>query len=43
MLIHENELLDLFYSCESWSLLNNRNSSVDVDELIEKLKEREKK
>lgn len=40
MSIHKNELFDVWYDCESWAMLNNRNESVDIEELIKKLKER---
>lgn len=41
MLIRKDELLDLFYDCESWHILNNRVESVDIKELIEKLEKKE--
>jgi len=37
--INKDELEGIFYDCDSWNLLNSGNESVDVDELIEKLKE----
>ncbi len=39
-LIRKNDLLDLFYDCESWHMLNNRLESVEIEELIKKLKEK---
>ncbi len=41
MLIRKDELLDLFYDCESWHMLNNRVESVEIEELIEKLEKKE--
>ncbi len=41
MLIRKDDLLDLFYDCESWDRLNNGAESVDIKELIEKLEKKE--
>ena len=43
MSISENDLLELFYDCESWHRLNSGNNYVDIDELIKKLKENKNK
>lgn len=40
MSIRKDKLLDVFYDCESWGMLNNRVESVDIEELIEKLRKK---
>lgn len=42
MSIHKNELFDLFYECDSWSRLNSGNESVDLEEIIKRLKKKYK-
>jgi len=43
MSISKNELLDVFYDCESWYRLNAGNEYVDLEEIIKKLKKEYKK
>ena len=38
MSINKERLLDIFYDCDSCNRLNSGNESVDIEELIEKLK-----
>jgi len=40
MSINKNELLKLFYDCDSWHRLNSGNESVDIKELIKKLEDK---